>query len=151
LNKGTKIALGVMAILLLACLGGLISMLNDASGVLAREKEKSIGEANAILVLAASSWNYNDVALRTSSEFPAQDEAQRQFVAWQEQYGNMVTGEMKLTKFSVADENFKDATLVSQFEGVVEFQKGKGTVTMTLTRKPKNAWELAEFDVRPAP
>lgn len=147
MNKGTKIALGVMGILLVACLAGLIGMINDAGKTLQKERDNSVVEANEVLILAAGSWNYDDIALRTSAEFMPAEEAKAKFAQWQEEYGNLVSGDMKLVTFNITDKQFNDTTLVSTFETVAEFANKKGKVRMTLTRKPRNAWELASLEV----
>jgi hypothetical protein len=151
LNKGTKIALGVSGLLLVGCLVGFFVTLNDAMGQIDKAREGSVAEANELLILAAGQWNYDDVMMRTSSAFMPEAEAKAKFNEWNATYGALVSGEMALKDFKVADEQMKDVSLVASFESVVEFEKGKARVSMTLTRQPKNAWELASLELSPAP
>ena len=151
MNKGTKIALGVSGLLLVGCLVGFFVTLNDAMGQIDKAREGSVAEANELLILAAGQWNYDDVMMRTSSAFLPEAEAQAKFNEWSATYGTLVSGEMALKDFKVADEQMKDVSLVARFESVVEFEKGNAVVAMTLTRQPKNAWELASLELSPAP
>lgn len=151
MRKGTKIALLVTGVLVLGCLVGVFWMFKDANQALYKAKEESIVEGNEILVLAGSQWNYDDVALRTSAEFLPEAEARPQFQAWSDEFGPLVTGEMSYVGFRISEKDFKDTTLVVKLQGKVTFEKGKGDVRMTLTRKPRNSWELAELSVTSAP
>lgn len=151
MQKGTKIALLVTGVLVLGCLVGLFVMFKGANDALFKAKEESIVEANEILILAASSWNYDDVALRTSAEFTPDSEARGKFAGWKEQFGPLVTGEMEYVGFRVNDKDFEQPTLVVKLKSVSTFEKGKGDVRMTLTRRPRNSWELAELTVTPVP
>jgi hypothetical protein len=142
LNKGTKIALIVLAVLTLVCLAGLWSVYTNASTALVQARTDAVKAGDEILILLAGGWDVKAVELRTTSEFKLESS---DLARWREQFGYLVVGEMKLTGFEL-DPELLTATLAS----TAEFDKGKGDVTMTLTRQPRNSWMLAKFDVKPA-
>ncbi|MEX2244597.1 MAG: hypothetical protein WD716_12205 [Fimbriimonadaceae bacterium] len=150
MNKGTKIALGILAALCLVGIIGAWSVLKNANRVLDKAKEDAVVAGNEVLALLGGSWEYEAIALRTSPEFLTKEDAQRQFDAWKSQFGPLVGGNVQVARFQVDSEDMGSPTLVADLTSRAEFEEGMADVTMTLTREPNNSWMLAEFEVRPA-
>lgn len=143
MNKGTKIALIGIAALALVGIVGLWSMVGSANVAIEKAKAESVTAGDEILVLLASNWNLGDIELRTARDFKSD---LQQVDDWNRQFGPLVSGKMELTDFDVGSD-----LLTSKLAGIAEFEKGKGNVTMTLTREPRNSWMLSDFDVTPVP
>jgi hypothetical protein len=142
-NRGTKIALIVLAALTLVCLTGLWSVYSNANAVLEQARKDAVTAGDEILILLAGSWDPTGVELRTAPGFNL-DEGK--LAGWRERLGFLVSGEMKLTGFELDPK-----LLTARLGCTATFDKGTGKVAMTLTREPKNSWMLAEFDVTPLP
>ncbi len=142
LNKGTKIALIVLAVLTLVCLAGVWSVYTNANKSLEQARTDAVKAGDEILILLAGGWDATAIELRTTPEFKLES---GDLARWKEQLGFLVVGEMKLTGFEL-DPDLLTATLGC----TADFDKRKGDVTMTLTRQPRNSWMLAKFDVKPA-
>jgi hypothetical protein len=150
MNKGTKIALGVLAVFCVLGVIGAWSVLKNANQVLDKAEEDAVVAGNEVLALLGGSWEYEAIALRTAPEFLGREDAQRQFDAWREQFGPLVGGNVQVARFQVDSEDMNSPTLVADLTSRAEFEEGMADVTMTLTRKPNNSWMLAAFEVRPA-
>ena len=150
MNKGTKIALGVLAVFCVLGIVGAWSVLKNANRVLDKAQEDAVVAGNEVLALLGGSWEYEAIALRTASEFLAREDAQRQFDAWREQFGPLVGGNVQVARFQVDSQDMNSPTLVADLTSRAEFEEGMADVTMTLTREPNNSWMLAAFEVRPA-
>ena len=150
MNRGTKIALGVLAVFCVLGIVGAWSVLKNANRVLDKAQEDAVVAGNEVLALLGGSWDYEAIALRTAPEFLAREDAQRQFDAWREQFGPLVGGNVQVARFQVDSQDMNSPTLVAVLTSRAEFEEGMADVTMTLTREPNNSWMLAAFEVRPA-
>ena len=148
MNKGTKIALIVLAVLSLACFAGIWSIFSNVQGELADQKEEAQTAANEIAILVASRWRYESFELRTSPQFERDDE---RLAAWEEQFGSLTSVAMAVESLTIDDSNADVPVLTVQAAGDAFFDKGAGRIEMTLTREPRNSWLLERIDVKPLP
>ncbi|HXH60375.1 MAG TPA: hypothetical protein VNI20_03360 [Fimbriimonadaceae bacterium] len=152
MKKSTKVTLLVATILVISLCGGLWSMLSNAQKVLTRARTEAKTEGNEILVLLAGSWDYSAVQLRLSPEFDdkySEDEARKQFGQWKQTYGDLASGEMKIVSFEAGGKSLGEPVLVAKLACEATFDKGKADVKMTLMRRPKNDWQMSDFEVGP--
>ncbi len=153
MSKGTKIALVVLAVLSLVCFAGVWSMLDNVRVAVGEQERQAKSAGNEILALYAGSWEYGSIELRTAPEFEnkaATSEFATRAVFLRQRLGTLVSGEMEVTATDFGDD-LKSPKLTAWLKCRATFEKGKGNVTMTLTREPRNSWMLADFDVTPVP
>lgn len=149
-NKGTKIALIVVAVLGLGCLAGMYSMFQNAQSALQQAEEDALTAGDEILALAAGTWDLEAIELRMAPDFGedvGQENVQNLFDEWNSQIGTLVASELEVTDFQIVSPEL----LYAKVQGTGDFERGSARVTLELTREPKNSWLLRSIDVTPEP
>lgn len=153
MSNGTKIALAVMAVLMLLCGVGLYSLFSNATSRLAEARAQAKPTGDEILILLTESWEFEAIELRAADELTdrrSEAEVQEEMNEWRQELGTLVSSEGEVTSSSIDLDGEADRGLVAIYTADAEFEKGRAEVVLTLTRKPGEEWMLADFQVLPA-
>ena len=153
MNKGTIIALGVLAVLMLLCGVGAYSFFNSATDRLEEARTEAEAAGAETLALLAGGWSFDTIELRAAAELTedrTRQEVQEEMDEWRQRLGTLVSSEGEVTSFKVDPSGPGDPTLVAVYTADAQFDFGQATVVLTLTRNPGKTWMLADFEVSPA-
>ena len=153
MQKGTKIALLVLGVLALVCVFGIASFYQKSLRTMEGAKADAKLAGDEILILLTGNWDTKAIELRTSPELQAKidsGEFPARVAAWKAQFGSLASGEVQPSDIHATFDKSDSPKLVVKLAGRAKYEKGDAEVTMTLTREPRNAWLLSEFDLKPA-
>ena len=150
MNKGTKISLIVLAVLAVACLGGVMFMFNNATNRMTEVKAQAKADGDEMIVLLAGSWDYESIVLRTSPKMGTEEEVVQKMELWKEKLGDLVKSEGLITGTRYDLDDKAGAVVYADYTAQCEFDNGMATIVLEMSREPGNKWLLDGFSVTPS-
>lgn len=150
MGKRAKIVVYSLIALIAAATLWLPLALSDAQKRIESSKVEAEETANEILILLASGWEPSSLMLRTSPKLSTDDPQFRSLLAkCRTELGSLQSGDMKISTFRVDDSDIKNPVLLAALSAEAWFERGPAQVTMSLVRKPGNAWMLDAISIVP--
>lgn len=150
MNKGTKIALLLLAPVFIAFLVLLWLEFNNTTARLAEVKAQAQTAGDEIIILLAGGWNYEAIELRTAPELGAKEEVVQRMELWRDSLGTLVSSEGEVTATRYDLDGPSGPIIYADYTAACEFETRRATIVLELSREPGNSWMLAGFTVTPA-
>ena len=150
MNKGTKIALLILAPVFIAFLVLLWSEFNKTTARLAEVNAEAQTAGDEIIILLAGGWNYEAIELRTAPELGTKEEVVQKMELWRDSLGTLVSSEGEVTATRYDLDGPSGPIIYADYTAACEFETRGATIVLELSREPGNKWLLAGFTVTPA-
>ena len=150
MNKGTKIALLILAPVLIGLFALLWSEFRNTTARMAEVQTQAQTAGDEIIVLLADGWSYEAIELRSAPELGPKEEAVQNMRQWHDDLGTLVLSEGEVTATRYDLDGPSGLIAYADYTAQCEFEKGKATIVLELSREPGNSWLLTGFTVTPA-
>ena len=150
MKKGTKIGLLILAAVSIAVISLLWLEFDNTTARLAEVKDQAQTAGDEIIVLLAGGWDYEAVELRTAPQFGTKEEVVQEMQSWRDSLGTLVSSEGEVTATRYDLDGPSGPIVYADYTAACEFETGRATIVLELSREPGNRWLLAGFTVTPA-